>query len=60
MEKSNRKIGRVGAIDEICQKLTELRKRPLPSSVYEIIRENYENNLKPKKKVQDLEHKEGI
>ncbi|GIL17074.1 MAG: hypothetical protein BroJett040_08250 [Oligoflexia bacterium] len=38
------KIGKKGALREVAKKLTELRKKPLSKEVFEIVKENYENN----------------
>ncbi|HEY8269644.1 MAG TPA: hypothetical protein VIG33_02050 [Pseudobdellovibrionaceae bacterium] len=51
MDNKTPKLGKKGALKEVVNLLTEIRKKPLSKVVHEIIRaENYEANLKNLKK----------
>ncbi len=43
------KLGKKGALKEVTNKLTELRKKPLSKKTFEIVQENYERNQTNKK-----------
>lgn len=43
------KIGNINALNEFVKKLADLRKQPLPKSVFDIVQENYDRNKKQKK-----------
>lgn len=39
------KIGKKGAVKKIAEKASRLRQRPLSKKIFEIVDENYKNNL---------------
>lgn len=45
MSDRNPKIGKKGAAARIAQKASNMRKQPLSKKIFEIVEENYKNNL---------------
>ena len=43
------KLGKAGALKRATKKITELRKKPIPKSVFEIVEENAESQIRRKK-----------
>ncbi len=49
MSEEKPKIGNINALNEFVKKLADLRKQPLPKSIFDIVQENYDRNKKQKK-----------
>ena len=45
MADQNPKIGKKGAVARIAEKASRMRKQPLSKKIFEIVDENYKNNL---------------
>ena len=49
MTEEKPKIGNINALNEFVKKLADLRKQPLPKSIFDIVQENYDKTKNRKK-----------